>query len=204
MSGIDRPTPRMQVVDHGVEQGISWVTCRAPLYGAVNGYVKIPEGHHWHGLDYDSFGVDVHGGLTYGGGPSGWVGFDCLHSGDVWPEGPSWDRGKPWSKNWTAELVAEETRRLARNIAAGHVEPTQLDWLAQAAAELSGAAAHVADDEWPVGEVQGTLLALQWDHMTTGPQWPVVLLCERCGRPFQTDVIRALCGACQRAQEVAG
>ena len=37
----------------------------------------------------------------------------------------------------------------------------------------------------------GTLLALQWDHMTTGPQWPVVLLCERCGRPFQTDVIRA-------------
>nr|MBP7973367.1 hypothetical protein [Candidatus Nanopelagicales bacterium] len=156
MSGIDRPTPRMQVVDHGVEQGISWVTCRAPLYGAVNGYVKIPEGHHWHGLDYDSFGVDVHGGLTYGGGPSGWVGFDCLHSGDVWPEGPSWDRGKPWSKNWTAELVAEETRRLARNIAAGHVEPTQLDWLAQAAAELSGAAAHVADDEWPVGEVQGT------------------------------------------------
>ena len=46
--------------------------------------------------------------------------------------------------------------------------------------------------------------ALQWGHMTTGPQWPVVLLCERCGRPFQTDVIRALCGACQRAQEVAG
>ena len=32
----------------------------------------------------------------------------------------------------------------------------------------------------------------------------IVLLCERCGRPFQTDVIRALCGACQRAQEVAG
>ena len=31
----------------------------------------------------------------------------------------------------------------------------------------------------------------------------VVLLCQRCGRPFQTDVIRALCGACQRAQEVA-
>ena len=31
----------------------------------------------------------------------------------------------------------------------------------------------------------------------------LVLLCQRCGRPFQTDVIRALCGACQRAQEVA-
>ena len=95
MTNIDRPTPQMQVVDHGVEQGIPWVTCRAPLYGAINGYVKIPAGHHWHGLDYDAFDVDVHGGLTYGGGPSGWVGFDCLHSGDVWPEGPSWDRGKP-------------------------------------------------------------------------------------------------------------
>ena len=145
MNSIDRPTPQMQVVDHGVEQGIPWVTCRAPLYGAINGYVKIPAGHHWHGLDYDAFDVDVHGGLTYGGGPSGWVGFDCLHSGDVWPEGPSWDRGKPWSKNWTAELVAEETRRLARNIAAADY----------ATAELSGAAAHVADDEWPVGGVQG-------------------------------------------------
>ena len=33
---------------------------------------------------------------------------------------------------------------------------------------------------------------------------PHVLLYQRCGRPFQTDVIRALCGACQRAQEVAG
>ena len=32
----------------------------------------------------------------------------------------------------------------------------------------------------------------------------LVLLCQRCGRPFQTDAIRALCGACQRAQEVAG
>ena len=32
----------------------------------------------------------------------------------------------------------------------------------------------------------------------------IVLLCQRCGRPFQTDTIRALCGACQRAQEVAG
>ena len=104
MTSIDRPTPR--------------VTCRAPLYGAINGYVKIPAGHHWHGLDYDAFDVDVHGGLTYGGGPSGWVGFDCLHSGDVWPDGPIWDRGEPWAKNWTAELVAEEARRLARNIAA--------------------------------------------------------------------------------------
>ena len=32
---------------------------------------------------------------------------------------------------------------------------------------------------------------------------PLTAHCERCGRPFQTDVIRALCGACQRAQEVA-
>ena len=43
---------------------VSRGSCRAPLYGAISGYVKIPEGHHWHGLDYDAFDVDVHGGLT--------------------------------------------------------------------------------------------------------------------------------------------
>ena len=53
-------------------------------------------------------------------------------------------------------------------------------------------------------EALGTLLALQWHHLTTGLQCPVVLVCERCGRPFQTDTIRALREACQRAQEVAG
>jgi hypothetical protein len=135
VSAVELPSPRMTLVDHGIEAGIQWVTCQAPLYGAVNGYVKIPAGHHWHGLDYDDIGVDVHGGLTYGS-ENGWVGFDCLHCGDVWPDGPDYERGKPYSRNWTPELVAQETRRLARNIAAA----------AYTVADLSGACFQAGDD----------------------------------------------------------
>jgi len=58
---------------------------------------------------------------------------------------------------------------------------------------------------WP-GPTQvtiATILAAQWLRLIAAENG-IVLLCQRCGRPFQTDVIRALCGACQRAQEVAG
>ena len=127
----------MKLVDHGVEAGIQWVTCEAPLYGAVNGYVKIPEGHHWHGLDYDEIYVDVHGGLTYGGGPSGWVGFDCLHCGDWWPGQRRFEGGPNFTDiEWTPAMVAEEAKRLARNIAAA----------AYASADLSGSCASMGDD----------------------------------------------------------
>ncbi|MCA2275472.1 hypothetical protein JF780_05635 [Mycobacterium intracellulare] len=130
MTAVELPSRTMKLIDRGIEAGIPWVTCRAPIYGAANGYVKIPEGHHWHGLDYNEIDVQAHGGLTYGGGESGWIGFDTLHSGDIWPAGP--DHGPtPWDKHWTDELVAEETRALARRVAAAAYEN----------AELSGAAA---------------------------------------------------------------
>ncbi len=58
--------PNTTVLDHGSVNGVHWATAKAPLYGAVNGYVLIPEVHIWHGLDYDDIPVDVHGGLTYG------------------------------------------------------------------------------------------------------------------------------------------
>lgn len=114
--------PGMTVVEHGIEAGIHWATCRARL-GAVNGYVHIPKGHPWDGLDYDDIDVDVHGGLTYA--RNGWIGFDTLHSGDYWP-------GMPWQidgdRHWTAEQVAAETRQLARKVAAAEnlVESTKL------------------------------------------------------------------------------
>lgn len=75
----------MTARDSGVEAGIQWATCTAPLYGAVNGYVRITEGHPWFGLGYDAIEVDVHGGLTFGSDSDGWIGFDTLHSGDIWP-----------------------------------------------------------------------------------------------------------------------
>ena len=48
------------------------MTCAAPLWGAVNGYVKIPAGHHWHGLGYDEIDVEAPGGLTYSEGCLDW------------------------------------------------------------------------------------------------------------------------------------
>lgn len=98
----------------GVEDGIEWRTLAAPLYGAVNGYVRIPEDHPWHGLDYDAIDVRVHGGITFA--DEGWIGFDTLHLGDYWP-------GMPYGENfadthWTWEMVADETRELARKVAA--------------------------------------------------------------------------------------
>jgi hypothetical protein len=66
--------------------------------------------------------LDVHGGVTYYQHP--WVGFDTAHSGDVWT-GTEYDRhqwsdlndGLSWSRTWTPELVAEEAKNLARQIA---------------------------------------------------------------------------------------
>jgi hypothetical protein len=57
------------------------------------GYIRIPEGHPWHGLDDgDSYEGEaerpaVHGGITYRctENDGHWIGFDCAHSGDLTP-----------------------------------------------------------------------------------------------------------------------
>jgi hypothetical protein len=71
--------------------------------GALCGYVGVPPGSPYHGLDYDDVDISVHGGLTYAQGcdedspichvplagePDNvwWLGFDCLHSGDLAPD----------------------------------------------------------------------------------------------------------------------
>ncbi|HUT57227.1 MAG TPA: hypothetical protein VNA25_05065 [Phycisphaerae bacterium] len=70
--------------------------------GSLCGYIAVPNGHPWHGVDYDNIHaeggdyVEVHGGLTYSRKNSGeigtpdtprswWVGFDCAHLGDLVP-----------------------------------------------------------------------------------------------------------------------
>lgn len=73
---------------------------RVPSHGALCGYVGVPPSHPWHGADYDTLDVDVHGGLTYGNKCRGrichepepgetedvfWLGFDCAHAGDLCP-----------------------------------------------------------------------------------------------------------------------
>ena len=111
-----------RLVERGTESGVEWFTALAPINGSVNGYALLPEGHPWRDLDLQGSdcdsGPDVHGGVTYGPTPSGWVGFDTAHSGDVWP-GQEYDLGydTEWDVHWTNEKVADEARELARQIA---------------------------------------------------------------------------------------
>ena len=119
------------LLDKGVHEGYEWeVTSNRTGYRC--GYVRIPEGHPWHGLGYDDVRTadgdwpGVHGGLTFaepdtdcgkGGEDSAWwLGFDCAHCGDA-PD-PSLagyhDRmGYPGDTIKTTEYVAAECRKLA-------------------------------------------------------------------------------------------
>lgn len=86
---IDRPN---DVLSKGEHEGYEFVITRN-LMAIRCGYVRIPQGHPWHGKDYDDIDADVHGGLTFakpdkpcnGDRPDNawWIGFDCGHSGDA-------------------------------------------------------------------------------------------------------------------------
>ena len=85
--------------------------------GALCGYVGIPEGHPWHGKDYDEVPAEAHGGLTYASlcqeGPEGetichvpapgkpeplwWLGFDCAHAWDLSPGLDAMHKERGWS-----------------------------------------------------------------------------------------------------------
>jgi hypothetical protein len=119
---MDAPQERMIVVDNGVEDGITWVTCCAPIWGAVNGYVKIPAGHlyadhgNYEGAEILNLAHDyAPGGLTYADGD--WIGFDTLHLGDWWPGMPEYLSRREHDREWTPEAVADATRHLARHVA---------------------------------------------------------------------------------------
>jgi hypothetical protein len=85
--------------------GLPCLIRRVEALGSLCGYVGVPEGHPWHGQDYDNVDADVHGGLTFAGAGGGgdeatsichkpepdepdtvyWLGFDCGHGGDLFP-----------------------------------------------------------------------------------------------------------------------
>jgi hypothetical protein len=90
-----------------IAHGFRCVLLRAPLYGAVNGYVQVPRI-----TDEQAEQVSAHGGVTYGPDADGWIGFDTLHAGDVWPDAPDYWHG-PGAREWTEEDVAQETERMA-------------------------------------------------------------------------------------------
>lgn len=105
---------RNKIVESGVEDGITWVTAEAPIYGAVNGYVRIEGPHPWKNFD-KSWDIDTtvpFGEITYRNGD--WFGFDTLHSGQAWPKSPV---NYPGDTLMTSELVAEWAQHLARDAA---------------------------------------------------------------------------------------
>jgi len=88
--------------------GFPCLIVRQRRTGHLCGYLAVPPGHPWHGRDYSQSdaaqpGVvepSVHGGVTYAdkcaddichipkpGEPDDvwWLGFDCMHSGDLVP-----------------------------------------------------------------------------------------------------------------------
>ena len=107
--------PGMQALQHGEENGIGWAICGNPI-GGINGYATVPAGHPWTGKNYDDIDVDIHGGLTFG--RDGWIGFDTAHLGDIWPGRDPFLYSSSFSnKEWTEDAVAEEAKRLARQVA---------------------------------------------------------------------------------------
>jgi hypothetical protein len=85
------------------EAGLPGLIVRGPT-GGLCGYVAVPPGHPWHGLDFPDVPDAAHeaawGGLTYSAACSGevchipapgepddvwWLGFDCCHYDDLTP-----------------------------------------------------------------------------------------------------------------------
>lgn len=91
--------------------------------GHLCGYVSVPEGHNCFGKGYDDVHVNVHGGLTYSQdmGVKGrwWLGFDCVHLGDMNPrdiivyDGPKWREDDTYR---TKNYVKKECEKLAKQL----------------------------------------------------------------------------------------
>lgn len=103
----DRVLDSGSLIVVGAGPQIDWCIVRAPMHDAINGYVRLPEGHPWLDLDLTQddtgAGPRVHGGVTYQAGR--WVGFDTLHA--------FCRDGGCRCTYWTQEMVIEETKALA-------------------------------------------------------------------------------------------
>jgi hypothetical protein len=107
--------------------------------GHLCGYVAVPPGHPWHGVDFSSFAdrdysrdPEVHGGVTFAercagfvchvpkpGEPADvwWLGFDAAHHGDAGPSDRSWRSGGAYRDidymRAECESLAEQARKAA-------------------------------------------------------------------------------------------
>lgn len=113
---------KSEIVAQGVEDGYEWVAARAPLYGAVNGYVRVERNHPWH--DYEDL-WDIPNNVPWGEityGQNNWFGFDTLHFGQRWPGSP--DYGD--EVLMTEEKVIDWCKQLARDAAAAITNGTHI------------------------------------------------------------------------------
>lgn len=108
MSATDDFPIKTDRVAEGEFKGIRWIAARAPLYNAVNGYIRLPDGHPWFEIEYIENGIPW-GEITFGRG--NWIGFDSLHSGQYWPD----SRYGPMAHDtlMTDGMVIEWTKQLA-------------------------------------------------------------------------------------------
>jgi hypothetical protein len=106
---------KTEVLTSGEVNGIPWVSARAPLYDAVNGYVRLPDGHPWLEVDYL---YEIENGIPWGEityGKGNWIGFDSLHSGQYWPGEQKYKTtAYPDDTLMTEEMVIGWTRQLAQ------------------------------------------------------------------------------------------
>lgn len=69
---------------------------RTTALGSLCGYIALPPEHHLFGQYYDTieslynYELPAHGGLTFSGEFENWywIGFDCVHAGDLVPNSP--------------------------------------------------------------------------------------------------------------------
>jgi hypothetical protein len=66
-------------------KGYDCTVMKDPMSKVLLGYVKLPKGHKYFGVDADKIPVKCHGGLNYGKvtGDHYIIGFDCGHAFDV-------------------------------------------------------------------------------------------------------------------------
>ncbi len=124
------------ILTHTIEN--TWLDGLCP-HGWGNGYVGVPKGHPWYGLEYEKVPADVHGGLTFGSQhvkwdlppDYHWFGFDTCHWGDN-------------ADNCTEAYVKTETERLADQARAAVSQPPSPPL--QGAGTSSPPLSHIGED----------------------------------------------------------
>jgi hypothetical protein len=110
-------------------RGLPCIVCQPHEYG-YTGYVRVPveltDELQWVS-DWTTeeetipADVEVHGGITYPPDEHGWVGFDCIHGGDVCVDENGERLQTDWpvpgmKKIWAPDDVMDELEQLAEQI----------------------------------------------------------------------------------------